>query len=433
MTIIYLLLFVFSLFIYKTIYRTVYVPGTIMAVVWCVLPIISDRGLYGLKVTSMSGAIVIVISYISYLVGTLVSSSVFQVTKTGYRVNIQNIEREEYVNYRFLIIGNIFGIFILSKRLLNSIAIIQSMGFAYLRYVSNTEFGSTIEILIYAYFAIPFAYVSLIICFFNFATKKKINKPTLILSSVLIIINAIVWAERASLVRIALYAFFAMFFCITKERSKKQMLFFCALGVLFIVAISFLTAKRMEGFSLAQSIAIYFGGPFYVLGYIIDNPDIYKLNIGNYMWGAGAFGFIFNTFYYAIAVFLGIDYAGSDYIIGNLTQNTYVWATTEMRMNASYTAAFVFLKDFGYIGLFLGFFFLGAISHYILVKYVKHPNLKNGAIYIAMLYILFKTVSRYELIGTEYFMLFCILSFSLWKPKLSIIVGGNKKIYKRKE
>lgn len=406
MAVIYFITFLFSLLLIKKVYKTFCTPVLIISIIWCIFPIIPELHLAGLHKPSMRGEIIILLSYLSFFFTYFFIDVYINKKKFDYRIRISQTDTNDFLNEKFILLGNIIIFLWLITKLITVIPIIQSMGYQYLRMFSADIFGSVIENLIYSIFAKSFVLVSLAIYFYCMAVKKSINVLGFIISLTNIVIDSFVYAGRAGLVQVILYGFFAVFFCVTKERSKRQIFIFYLIGIMLLGIVIFLTNERMGQYSLLDSFFIYFGGPFYVFSYMLDHPRLYALGMNHYMYGSGTFGFIYNTIYSAISVMFGVDYKGSDFVISQLTEQTYVMATNSQRMNSSYTAAYVFLKDFGILGVIWGFAFMAILINIIFERYRKNRCVRYGAMYIILLYVLFKSISKYLLIGADYFMMF---------------------------
>ena len=428
MFLLYFLLFIISLILIYQNHRTLFVPPTIIAITWALFPGLACIGLLDLYELSIKTHIIILSAFFSFMLAYY--SKIYKLFvggRCGDDIGVKTTEKKEielgYVNYKLLIVVNVIIIIWLGMHLKASITIIQTRGYHALRTVYQDNFSeSTIVNIIYGWFAKPFVIASLAIVSYDIlARRKKMQIILFICVAINILLDTFVFAARATLVKFIVYIFFAFFFCKRRRYSRRQKLLIIMIALAGFVIISYITGQRnvsgYSDFSVLDTVAMYYVAPFGLLNYYINNPLFSDLGINNFMFGKSMFGFIYNIFRSALYVLFRAEYNGSDYINQQVTQK-FVYVAPHVRVNAECTAAYIFMRDFGFFGVLIGFAGVAVFCRTIKQRFDNYPSIRNGALYIISLYVVFRLVSTYDFLSPATFfsilyVLVCTKDFAL--------------------
>lgn len=432
MTAIYIGIFIISIFCINQYYGSLFVPMTIIAVTWSLFPAIASFGVLGIKELCFETHAYILLSYAVFFLFSISNSK-----RTKHESNLINdneesqIDDHNYVRYGLLFCGNLIVAIWLCSKLGQTLSIISNYGFVYLRNIYEENFStSTIVNIIYNWFAKPFVVGSCAIFCMDVLQKRnrrQIKVGIIILINV--ILDTIIFAARATIVKLVIYFFFALFFCKRRKYSKKQVFLIILIVISLMAVIVFMTGERMSesysSFSFLDSIAMYYVAPFALLDYYIRNPDFSLLQYNHLTFGAGTFGFIYNIIRSAFYVLFGFNYNGSDYILQLVTQKT-VKVGERVSINSACTANYVFLRDFGPIGIIIGFALMAYVVETLRKRYDKCVSVRNGALYITMLYSVFRLSMSYDFLTPATFFSILFILLCTKKPRYHIVFGKMK-------
>ena len=428
---IYVTIFAWSIATVRTRYGNFFNPLTVFLCCWCVFPAIASTGVLGLYSISIDTHLIIIVSIVSFWLAYN-QFGIKSKETNGNQTTIYN-----YVNYKLMIVVNVAILIWLSGKMMASLAIIQARGWAYLRAVANDNFSETTTgNIFYVWFIKPAIISSLAVLSFDLLHNKmsKAKIILLIVSIANLMMDVIIFSARASIVKFMIYMFFSLFFCKvrTYTKSQKFVVFLIALSLFCLVV--FITGERMSGsgygdFSFLDSIAMYYAAPFGLLNYYIENPDFSRLfSVDGMTFGSATFGLFYNIFRSALYVLFGVAYNGSDYNIQLVTQHS-IRVGSEVSINSGYTAAYIFLRDFGVIGIPIGF----SLMAYIVCKFHRsfreNPTTRTGTLYIFILYIIFRLSASYDFLSPS--TLFSIIYIYIFTYNFSAEImrcktGGNR-------
>lgn len=431
MFIIYLLLFVSSLAWIRTYYKSLFVPMTIVSVTWCLFPAIADLGVLGLYPIALTTHFYIMLSYISFFAINAVSYGSKYKKNEGYYLSEEVRSVKSNVNYKVVFWGNVIVAAWLFTKLGQSLNIIQSYGFVYLRNIYENNFSSsTVVNIIYNWFAKPFVVATCAI--FCIDVMQRRNRQQLLIGIIIIInvlLDTVIFAARATIVKLVIFLFFSVFFCRKRDYTRRQKFFVVIIVIALMMVVVFMTGERMSesyaSFSFLDSVAMYYIAPFGLLNYYIKNPSFSLLSLNHLTYGTGMFGAFYNIFRSVAYVLLGSEYNGSDYIIQLVTQQT-VRVGEKVSMNSACTADYIFLRDAGIIGIIIGFALMSFIIEKSRQSYFSRPSVQNGAIYISLLYVVFRLSMSYDFLTPS--TLFSLLYIYICTKESRIKISLGRKI-----
>ncbi len=431
MSFVYILLFIISVFWIKTFYKTLFVPMTIISVCWCVFPAIACTGVLGLYPLVAETHMCIMLSYITFLsVSAILSSKMKKIS--GFDNNSYDLDgKVNNVNYLLLFLGNLIISLWLLTKLGQTLSVIREHGFVYLRYIHQDNFSSsTIVNVIYNWFAKPFVVASCAI--FSIDIMQKRNKQQIWVGLIILVnvlLDTIIFAARATIVKLVIYFFFSMFFCKKREYTKKQKMLVAMLVAVLMIVIVFMTGERMSvsysSFSFLDSISMYYVAPFGLLNYYIENPIFSRLSFDGLTFGSGMFGAIYNIFWSALYVVFGVEYHGSDNYIQLVTQHS-IRVGEKVSLNSACTADYIFLRDAGFLGIIIGFALIAFLVEKSRNSYERLPSVRNGAIYISLLYVTFRLSMSYDFLTPSTFFSILYIFLCTLKPMIKFRLVRKK-------
>ncbi len=427
MAFVYLILFVGTLLLIYEKDKTLLVPPTIVAVTWTLFPGIASVGVLDIYPFSFKTHLIIILSFASFMLGYYLKFPKIRILnkKEIARDNRKEIAHDNnslkfeagYVNYTLLILVNLLISFWLLSHLAASISIIQSKGYHALRAVYQETFSSsTIVNIIYGWFAKPFVIASTAIVVYDILYRKQRKQIILLICVIMnVLFDTFLFAARATLVKFLVYLFLAFLFCKRRMFTVKQIILVLFITILGMMIISYVTSERSKGVSNLSStvntFSIYYFAPFGLLNYYVVNPGFSNLGFANLLFGKNTFGFAFNIFASVLYVLFNLNYIGSDYINNQVIQQ-FVYIGPHLRVNAECTAAYIFMRDFSYLGIVIGFAGMAVFCKSIRNRFIQNPTIRNGAIYIIVLYVVFRLVSNYDFLSpaTFFSIIFVLIS-----------------------
>lgn len=388
---------------------------TLFSFAWCFLPLLSTFGINGLFIPGDKVYLYILLGVVSFYFFYLLSFAFLRSRK-----NTKRFENSYSLLSKPLFAFNLLGTLILLPSSIKSFQIALTYGYQYLR--ENASVALTSSVLLqnlYNWLLLPLFLASACLIISDFLVNdKKPNKKLLCVVIINIVLHSITFAARAAIVKVIMYALFALFFSNNKKglTNRRNSFYIIFASILMLSFTIYLTAGRMEqnysDYSFIDSIVMYYVGPFVLLNHHVNNWSILH-GSGSYLFGRGTFGFVTNLFEAAAYFFVpNGDYFGTDYIIGKETEY-FTRVGTNIYMNSANTSIYTFLRDFGIFGIVLGFGLLAVAIGFVEIKDRKEKSLRYKALYIYLLYFLFKTVMNYEAVSPSvFFALFFIFLFT---------------------
>lgn len=284
-------------------------------------------------------------------------------------------------------------------------------------------FGSAAIATLYGCVVKTILPASFLVLFDDLIRGVKIKKTLLYFVMGNILYEAILFGGRSLLVELVMYTgiyvvFFHKDFSLSGRQKKKLLVTLSLVAGLSIFVLLFVTNLRTEGESsdnfLYDHFLMYYVGPFVLFDYHVVNNHILDFFSGEFPYmGTCLFGPVYNFVFMAISAVFGIDYKGSDFLISQVTQTTKaVISDSGLQINAAVTAMYPFIKDFGIIGLIIGFSVFGYLTRYLKVKYLKTHSRRIRLVTIVFLFVLFKLEMRYDLSPVMFLQVLLIYFFT---------------------
>jgi hypothetical protein len=109
------------------------------------------------------------------------------------------------------------------------------------------------------------------------------------------------------------------------------------------------------------------------------------------------FGFIINLLLGPISFLLGFKYAGSDYLVTQVTANT-LFISPSITYNALTTMLYPFLRDLGFIGVIIGTASLALFISSVEKYFSRGRQLIFLCLYVYLGFIIFNSIMVYQLL-----------------------------------
>lgn len=412
----YFIAFFIFIIIEKNTYGTVRTPSGVFCLLWCVVGFVANLGLY--EMYTPSGLVNLTI-----FAGIVLFNFIFNAKSAPIPIREFLDNRDFEINIKFGIVY--FCCFVsylfLLPHMRRGISIILSEGFAYLRAnASDTTLGistagwqnSVIDSIIRPYFMV--VSVLSVVCAFSKRAETKHRIGLIVCALLGDTMIVLCTAGRATLVNYMFYFVFG-FIVFYGERifqgiweQKKNFLFVIILAVLVL----YVTNERAGGDSTASDFletmhTYYFSGPAY-LSQLLENYHDYGIG-GQLLFGQATFGFITNWISSVLILFTGKS-QGSLYLLGSVITNRQYRIGTNTLINAMCTGFYSFIVDWGYAGIVIGPLIIGYMSHKIFKWAYEKRDVWAYMLYIYWLYVLFRTVFKWDLINLDFsIVLMCII------------------------
>ena len=419
MNYLYFILFVLSIVVIYVKFKTVFVPPTIVSVSWLFFPSLIASGFFDAFQIESFTHLVILFSFFSYFLVFLLD---IKIPFTSREPSDNNDESNHYFNFWLIISVNIIILLWLLTHLQTALSLISSNGLHFLRANAQETFSESTQVnIVYVWFAQPFIIASLIIVSYSFFHIKD-YKLYLLIALVLIniVLDSLIFAARASLVKFILYFALSFLFCHYRKTKMLNRYFLFILVLAVILFINYITKERNEAsnieFGFTYTLGVYYILPFSLLNQYILHPGFSNLGFENYLYGKGLFGFIYNIYRAFMYIVFKEQYNGSDYINQQVTQE-FLYVTPSIKVNAECTAAYIFLRDLGLFGVVLGFSLVAFFCNSIYSLYNSKPSVRHGALYLYSLHLSLRLLSTYDMLNpsaffTILFIILCTIKFN---------------------
>lgn len=427
---IYLVMLLTLFLIQNRIYKTFKNPLSFFSILWCVVGFFSNTRILDYDPPSMLVNVAII--------GGIIIFTVVYLGLTPYKRD-RSVAREpwvysgnEIIRYRTIILVNLVCWAIMIPRLKNSLSIISSYGYAFLRAnLANVEMGISrggLQDIIFSYMVEPvFITTSILSSFLILSSEGKKKKMLLFLfSTTSIVLYALTSAGRGIIVKFGFCLFFVFMVCARKTiKSLWKNMTIRIITIILTAIVIYITFQRGtwgQDESMAQGIArtfyvYYFSGPGYMTKLIEAQPQYGPGGMLTY--GSTTFGCITNWISWLLIFFTGKS-QGTLYLLGSVISNTYYNVAPTVKINAMYTCFYAFLLDWGYIGLIIGPILLACFSAYLFKRTYKTGSYRFSVIYVFWLYILFRTVFKLDTIGVGIIIAFVCMKFFVTKKNVDV-------------
>ncbi len=408
--IIFSILFGLLLVLSKCVFGTIKNPISVFCLLWCVIGIGSNAAFYDYYEPS---TVVNIIIFIGCIVAFIVYGILLQGYHKSFFVNEICLDNED-VKIKRVIIVNCIGMAILLPYIIRSLKVLTLGGFATLRSQDVIDSGFY-AILNDSIIRPMFTATTILAIVFTFSHAKRKQKVTLIVLSIIANVEQVVLsAGRAPLVNLIFYLMIAI--VLFYGRNLRNILHkgrkYIYLGIISIIVVLKITSQRnmssSESMLLYNTYVYYFSGPSY-LTQLLKNVTEYGPG-GQLLYGTASFGFLTNIFS-DVMIFITGKPQGSLYLLGSVISCNQYRIGAHTSINAMYTCFYPFLIDYGWIGIIICPIFIGIASAIITKRLYKNKNTFNISMYIYWIYVLIRTVFKWDLVNIDLIVVIIALYF----------------------
>lgn len=432
MNFIIILIFLFTViiwFISRKVYNTVVNPCNCMNIIWLFCTFFSQFGIYDFRIPNSKTYLYVLMMLISFSLFSLLGFMIF----TRNMMNCNKIIKFNYnLSINTKIIWGLFLIFVLFlipflRRTIPHVLIGEW------KYVRNTfleganrsNFVSYLQMYIYNYIIRPFFIAVSVIAAYATATRNSRKNSLLMIGAIGAILHALVTGGRKEIFNFIVFLVIALIIdrtnqslkFVTKYKWKRKKLkdrlpYF--LFVVMLLGIGFITSQRLHfGQTIFQTFFQYSIGPMSYLDIVVNNYSKFGIENGNYLFGKATLGFITGPIDTIVAVLTGGDFAGAEHLL-NVYAEEYYLVSPKVKLNATATIIYAFLRDFGTIGVVLGGGIFAFVINVILYFSLTTDSGRWKCILIICYFTLIFSVWRYALVCVDFYMavLWVIVLFS---------------------
>lgn len=425
-------------FIACRIYGRLLNPCFMMNLIWCVCSTGAVLGLFSFNKPSLKTYIYIFAFLLIYSVSSLLFRIMFakRARKAPSDQIYHNMERlrdkgsfDVDVNVKLFAVILLFFILCLLPAILKAFSYFSSGDLKTLRalflYDSQVFLGRFMSYF-YNYVIRPYIIFLCILASYAIAKNFRQKWGLLVLAITGVSIHMFISAGRMLVFELGCYILIAILLYRAKEKDIIAKFHFGALQVkitkrigliLFvsvplIFAIIFISSLRSyTEYGIIGTFWQYAIGPMSYLDLIVNKPEMFGISTNTFLFGKATFGPLTGFFDTLLSVLVGTDYQGADYLVNQYVERFY-YIAPGVRLNATATILYPFLRDWGIAGLFIGPCIIA-----LLVEFVDH---KAEATYsvawhlarISIYYMILFSIWRYTLLYPwTYMSFFWILVF----------------------
>lgn len=417
----------------KQLYGRWFNPCLFMNLIWCICSICSTFGWFDFYKPSIKTQLYILFYLVTYSVFSLIYRGLFQHVKirknqknslvlNNSEIKIADIEKPFDINVKILLVLYLVFMLMIFPLLIKSLDYIlvgdlKTMRTSFLQ--EGVNYAGKFTVYLYNY--IIRAYFIFLNLLAAYALGNNHQKRWKILALALLgsITHALITGGRMIIFELICYIIIS-FMAFKPKKSEIVLRLRCGK---FCVNIS----KRLRiwllvlipaagGIVLITSLRLYFGqgiigtfwqysvGPIGYLNLIIQNPKMFGIDSNSLLFGKMTFGFITGPIDTFLSAVWGSDYNGADYL-ANLYVEKFYRISPTVKLNATCTILYPFLRDWGIVGLIIGPAIVALIVESV---YYESKNVKNSfawdLVLISIYYMILFSVWRYTLMAPATYM-----------------------------
>ena len=404
-------------------YGTFFNPIFMFSGMWCLIGFISNLGLYDSYAPSSLVNLLIISGSLAFFFADFLHKPISR----GFSVGCNFMRKESGVGSdarcTIIIVCNIISIIIILPLLVKAASIIATQGWTGLRaanYDESSQYMSTLQTYLHTYFVRPCTIATLLVGVWSILGVDGSSKIPFIFGIVNALLDVAVTAGRNTLFSALILILFA--FLMLNNNSKGMILrkiirprYVVPVGLIGLL-LFFVTFERSGEDALGKTIFQYFfAGPVY-LSQLLSNASLPWIPNQDYMFGAATFGFIINVPLF-IGLILGFSVRPSSYWIGSVLTSKVYSIAPEIAQNATCTAFYAFLLDWGYLGIVIGPVILAFATLYIIKKYMLYKNLFWSSILLYCIYLLYRTSFRWDPVDISVLMIGLLVALFSFRKK----------------
>ena len=436
--------------VFRFIYGRLFNPSFLMNLIWCVCTTCATFGLFSFRKPSENTYIYVLVFLIAYSVFSLLYRTLLIKLEKRKplvpRMNVNNakinsplldpIEINVKLYSKILLVIVLIFILMLMPTILKSLEYYFAGDLASLRNQVLTDSQSYMgKFVTYFYNYIIRSYTTYLNIIAAYAVSRGYRKSwrLLVLALVGSSMHMILTAGRMLIFELGCYIVLAFLLYKPKISNTIARLRFSKLygkltkrGVIaaFIAVVVVFGTVYVTSLRHYSSLGIlgtfwqYSIGAICYFDLIVNDPIMFGIQRGNYLFGRATFGPIFCFIETFKAAFFGADYQGPDYLLNMYDQVFYVIAPG-VKMNATSTIIYSFLRDWGVAGILIG---PAVVAFFVEFVYRKAEIHKGSMLWnfllILLYYMILFSIWRYTLQSAGTYMApFWLLTYYAFLPK----------------
>ena len=227
---------------------------------------------------------------------------------------------------------------------------------------------------------------------FSLATRKK-SKLLIIMTIIGILLYTFTFGGRYSIFNFIIY--YVSSVVIVKYRHNHFKVRYAVFGILALLLVT--NIRGNGSYSILESIYLYFIGSFSYLQYILDHPIYYGLS--DNFHGFLTFGFIFEPIVLTMKQFFGSNLDVPSFYFNIYAQQfVNIGDSNVVMYNNNSTMFYVFIRDFGNLGVTIGSIILSSVFVYFSNKFYTNKKIVSGVILVYLSNVIITGTMMYSLI-----------------------------------
>lgn len=429
-----------ALIIAFSFFNSLYNPVTLYVAPFAVCALLAATGLFGIYQPADTTLIIIALSIVGFSIGTVMSKDLFNKASsvdssenglTDFDSNSLNVDKILFI---LCSIATLISIFFLSKTIPQ---LLSGQGLEYVKFQYSNAEGATLfstrELLLFQWVITPIYHVAFIVFSYHLS-KLQLNLTALLFSVIGMAVIVLVSGGRNSVFVFLVICLMGVL-CSEDRKSiwaiiRKLPSAFKIAVIVAVVVLVYITQERSlsDDSGVLENVFFYFAGAIRYLDYILAHPSIFSIGSEPF-FGQCLFGFLVNPINLVCSILFGYDYQGTDSIISNAAA-LYIPFSKELSGNALCTCIYPFIRDFGFLGIFIGPILYGVLASFVWGR--AFPKNANGlpvwkCIWIYFAYCLVFSEWRYTLIfPATGFVFFCLMIVFIVAQRAQVLVISKR-------
>ena len=411
----YIFLFIVTFVLSYEKFKSVANIVSIFTGLWCFFGIISNFGMYGMRVPAFR------VHLYAYLFVCVVDFVILLLCKTRNFENVNLItedkssKNENYQTYATFV--QVVALLFLSPMIINSFKALLESGFVGIR---NAYFSPEYEsryLFSLLCKAMPTSFMTGLIVYYTYIGFERLSWKFFGYAILNALVLTFVNGGRYALIQVLLSSIVIAAMKRETASSDKEKFFKSAekrVLVAIVLVMFVVTVFRKQEF--IKNIVVYFSGSFSFLDYILDNSE--KFGVSDHLSGYLTFGCITEPIVLGLKVIGLTTMKTPSYLFNIVGQNFYdIGAESEIILfNNNTTVLYYFLRDFGVAGIVIGGVFLAWLLAY------SHNKWRAGSEFYALIFVyiasvLLNSIMTYQLFGCGPFFTVVALYFCSKRAK----------------
>lgn len=429
-------------------YGRLFTPCFLMNLIWCVCTTCATFGFFSFRRPTEKTYVYVLIFLIAYSIFSLLYRSLLikfgkrrhLTSRSGYAKFGQPLNGTVEINVKLytkilLVIALIFMLMLLPTILRSLEYYLTGDLFSLRNQVLFDNQGYTGRFLSFFYNYIIRSYISYlnIIAAYALSHGYRNNWKFLMLALVGSSVHMILTSGRMLIFELGCYIVIALLLYKPKNsdaiarfrfgklhgRLTKRGAFAVVMAIIIATGAVYVTSYRsISRLGILGTFWQYSIGSMCYFDLIVSDPVKFGIKTGSYLFGQATFGPIFGFIATLKSTFFGADYQGPDVLL-NMFDQAYYSIAPGVKMNATSTIIYPFLRDWGVMGLVIGPAVIAFLVEFVYHKAEIYENsITWNFLLISMYYMILFSVWRYTLLyAWTYMTPFWLLTYYVFISK----------------